>query len=57
MVPVRRPKTLFVMSNGCVSFELKVKRLSGKVSLEQRLQEKRHDFQLTRDYTGHTRRI
>ena len=45
------------ISFGCVSFELKVKRLSGKVSLEKPLQEKPHDFQLTKDYTGYTHRI
>ena len=46
-----------MFSFGCVSFELKVKRLSGKVSLEKPLQEKPHDFQLTKDYTGYTHRI
>ena len=44
-------------SFGCVSFELKVMRLSGKVSLDKPLQEKPHGFQLTRDYTRYTRRI
>jgi hypothetical protein len=36
---------------------LKVKHLSGKVSLSKTLQEKSHDFQLTRDYTSCARRI
>ena len=36
---------------GCVSFELKVRLLSGKVCLPKPLQERNHDFQLTRDYT------
>ncbi|MFZ5912206.1 MAG: hypothetical protein ACOYYU_19535, partial [Chloroflexota bacterium] len=50
-----------VITFGRVSFELKdelkVKRVSGKVSLDKPLQEKPHGFQLTSDYTRCTCRI
>jgi hypothetical protein len=42
---------------GCVSNGLKVKSLSGKLSLQKPNQERNDDFQPTRDYTGHSHRI
>ena len=51
-VPLISPNT--VKRIGCVSFELKVWLLSGKVCLPKPLQERNHDFQLTSDYTRYS---
>jgi hypothetical protein len=46
---------LMVISNGCVSNELKARQLSGKVSLgKTNYSEANHDLQLTDHYTGST---
>jgi hypothetical protein len=52
--PVGRANAVLI---GCVSFELKVNLISGRVCSPKLLKEKSYDFQLGKHYTGNSHKF